>query len=68
MAADFTPGELPLADAPAPDVGRQSGGSHRLAMLFLVLLGLLALTSATGTAVSAVDALLANPAQGCGGP
>ena len=68
MAADWTPDEPPLPGAPPPDVEPRSGGSPRLAILFLVLLGVLGLLSATGTAVSAVDALLANPAQGCGGP
>jgi hypothetical protein len=54
---------------PSPDgVDRPSDRSPRLATIFLVTLGLLVLLGATVPVVSAVDALLANPAQGCGGP
>ena len=41
--------------------------SPRLAVVFLVLLGLLGLFSVSSTVVSAVDTLLGSPAQGCGG-
>ena len=69
MPADTTPLDL----APEPELSAAEGldrprtSSRRLGALFLVLLGVLALLGVTGTAVSAVDALLANPAQSCGG-
>ena len=69
MAADQTPSDPPLTDAPPDSAAtrRRADGSVRLAILFLIVLGLLGLLGATGTAASAVDALLANPAQNCGG-
>ena len=63
MADDSTP-EV-LAPEGDPEAG---GGSPRLAVLYLVIVGLLSLFAISGAAVSAVDALLANPAESCGGP
>jgi len=61
MSLDSSPTEAPLE--------AQSGrSSPRLAVIFLVLLGLLGLFSVSGTVVSAVDTLLGGPAQSCGGP
>lgn len=67
MAADSTPIDLG-PDAETRDLdGPSEGSRHRLAILFMVLLMLLGLLGATGTALGAVDALLANPAGSCGG-
>jgi hypothetical protein len=60
MSLDSTPIDMP----PEAQSGRSS---PRLAVIFLVLLGLLGLFSVSGTVASAVETLLANPAQGCGG-
>ena len=61
MSLDSSSTEAPLE--------AQSGrSSPRLAVIFLVLLGLLGLFSVSGTVVSAVDTLLGGPAQSCGGP
>ena len=60
MSLDSSPIEPPLET--------QSGrSSPRLAVVFLVLLGLLGLFSVSGTVVSAVDTLVCGPAQSCGG-
>ena len=70
MPADVSPLDLPPDPELAAPEGTgppPAGASHRLATLFLVVVGLLVLLGAV-PAASAVDALLANPAQDCGGP
>jgi hypothetical protein len=58
--ADVANRAVPALEPP----GRASRG---LTIAFLALLALLALLGAGGTAASAVESLLANPTQSCGG-
>jgi ABC-type Mn2+/Zn2+ transport system permease subunit len=55
-------------DAAAGPAEAEGWTPRRLRILFLVVLGLLVLVTVSAAGVSAVDSLLANPAQGCGGP